>query len=258
MKRAVSVDNEGGESGGKYEDGSLMAVLIWAKNPIRVSVLWELALPNLVSATCELLSIFIMSMVAINLGGPTLAVHNSTIALYECAFTMLYGMYEITSVRVAYFVGRGDVVACKRVIFISIVSSTAWGLLVAALGYLYRTEIGSLLSSDPDFVSLFASLSPLVWGSYGAFGVGANMLAVLEGQGRAKEQSIAFFVGTIVIAVPCYFLSYHYTDLELFGLWSALIIGYITTMIIAGVMLTQSDWDQIFDSNKKLVHDGRM
>ncbi len=29
-------------------------------------------------------------------------------------------------------------------------------------------------------------------------------------------------------------------------------------MIVAGVMLTQTDWDQVFDANKKLVHDGKM
>ncbi len=253
VKRAISVDNYG-SAYSSGDDGSLSAVLKWIENPIRLRAFGQLALPNLIAGVCELLSIFVMSMVTIGLGGTALAVHNCTIALYECAFTILYGMYEITSVRVGFFVGRGDVDACKNVILISMISSAMWGLVVAAVGYFFRSEIGSLLSNDPDFISLFSTLSPIVWGSYSVFGVGSQLLAVLEGQGRAREQSIAFFVGTFVVSIPSYFLSYHYTNLGLLGLWGGLVAGYITTMIIAGIMLTQSDWDQIIESNKKMVH----
>jgi len=154
-------------------------------------------------------------------------------------------MAEGTAIRVGYHIGRGNVEAAKLVAQISFAVNAALGIVVALVGYYFRYELASSLSSDPAVVAISVQLSPLLWVTFAFFSVGDQALGVLEGQGRAVAQAVCFLLGAVGITIPLALASYFGTEYGLIGLWYALLVGFLCSELIAiALVLYYSRWDQ--------------
>jgi len=238
-------DDESDDSEEKNADASLPSVIQWSKNRHRWRVYSCQAVPNCFTVLLQCCVFTVLSFMAANLGTVEIAAHNQNIALLEVAFTFVSGMAEGTSIRVGYHVGRGNVECAKLVTQIAFAVNATVGILVGLLGYYFRFELASCLSSDPDVVALSVQLAPILWGTFALFSIGDQALGVLEGQGRAVAQAVAFFIGAVGVTIPLAFLSFFTTDYGLVGLWYALLIGFLLSEIIGLVLvLWYSNWEQ--------------
>jgi len=164
----------------------------------------------------------------------------------QVAFTFVGGMAEGTSIRVGYHVGRGNVECAKLVTQIAFAVNLCLGIIVGLIGYYFRYELASCLSSDPEVVALSVQLAPILWGTFALFSIGDQALGVLEGQGRATAQAVAFLIGAVGVTIPLAFISYFLTDYGLLGLWYALLLGFLLSEIIAvGLVLWWSNWAKV-------------
>ena len=66
----------------------------------------------------ECLTFTFLSLLAAQLGGIQLAVHNICFAILELAFVTARGMSEGTSLRISYHIGRKDIASAKQVIWL--------------------------------------------------------------------------------------------------------------------------------------------
>ena len=72
-------------------------------------------------------------------------------------------------------------------------------------------------------------------------------LAVLEGQGRARQQMIAGLTGSFLVTMPIGTISFYWTDYGLQGLWVSLLFGFIVQIMLSCYFLLESDWTIIVE-----------
>lgn len=236
-------EDEGEDGAGA--DASIPSALSWLANRRRWRVYSSQAIPNCLTVLVQCSVFTVLSFLAANLGAVEIAAHNQNIALLEVAFTFVGGMAEGTSIRVGYHIGKGNVEAAKLVAQIAFSVNTVLGLCVGLIGYFFRRELASCLSSDPAVVDVSVQLAPLLWSTFALFSIGDQALGVLEGQGRATAQAVAFLVGAVGVTIPLALISYFCTDYGLLGLWYALLIGFLLSELIAIVLVVHySNWHQ--------------
>ena len=76
-------------------------------------------------------------------------------------------------------------------------------------------------------------------------------MATLSGAGRPNMVAVSFVIGAWLVCVP---LAFVFTDViheGLLGLWHALVAGYITVTLIAGVAAVRLDWNSAVDAARK-------
>lgn len=224
----------------------------------------NLLCPVLMTAAMENLIYLILAMfVAQRLGRNPMAAHNVCTAMLEYAFSTIVGMAEATSVRIGYYVGRDDLVGTHTVTVIAFANSLFLGVLTAVLAYYFSEDIVQWFTKDSEIIQYILQVFPLLCASFAVFAVGDQMLAILEGQGRANVQMIASFIGLWTVTVPlAYFWLY---DAEyavstesptpanvdalksgLRAIWWALLMGYVVCDLIATGAVYHSDYPSIF------------
>ncbi len=83
------------------------------------------------------------------------------------------------------------------------------------------------------------------------FTTGSQSSAVLQGQGRSKEQASGFLVGQWGIAIPMCFLSFYYLHWGLPGLWAGLLAGFLVGSLVSVFFLVfKTDWEKIIQEGE--------
>jgi Na+-driven multidrug efflux pump len=171
------------------ETGDARDVWEWINRWSRLAIYLRQVIPNFVAVFIENFTYFLMTSFAIQLGDKPIVAHNINMLLLGVLSTITYGMCEATSIRIGYHIGRRDVEAAKTVILIATVGSAVVSWTIAAVMVLFATELTSLFTDDSDISRLSVSIAPIVWSAYALFCTGSQLLAVLKGQGRAREQA---------------------------------------------------------------------
>lgn len=242
----LNVDDDLMDDKGDVEGASMSSVIQWMSARRRWKIYGKQAFPNCLTVLLQCSVFTVLSFLAANLGEVEIAAHNQNIALLEVAFTFVGGMAEGTSIRVGYHIGRGNIDGAKLVMQIAFAVNLVLGVLVGLIGYYFRYELASLLSSDPRVVEVSVKLAPLLWSTFALFAVADQSLGVLEGQGRAIEQSLSFLVGAVGVTIPLALISYFSTSYGLIGLWYSLFVGFLLSEIIALVLVIfYSDWGKM-------------
>lgn len=219
----------------------------WLKNGEMWSHFYSLVFPNLASEAIYSIAIFTLSMLAARLGRNEIAAHNTCIVIIEYGFSLIRGMGEATNVRMGYHVGAGNLMGAYCVILISLSCSACIGAVVASTCFAYRVAIAKMFTVDANIVFYIVQISPLLWGSYAVFAIGDQMLAILDGQGRAKVQTMIFFFGMWVVTIPMAIVLFHFVHAGLVGLWFSLLLGWLSCEVIASFAVYYSDWQSIID-----------
>lgn len=234
-------------------EASCIHLMTWISSWKRWNAFARIAGPNFLTIGFQCFSFFVMSFLAAKLGVVQIATHNINIALFEVLFTVVQGMSEATTIRIGYHVGGRNVAAAKNTIAIAFVIGSLWGVAVGMGGYIFRHEIAFYLSSDSAVVEESVHIAPYLYGAYALLSIGNQALAILDGQGRSTQQAACFFVGTWLVGVPLFILSFTCTSYGLRGLWGSLLIGYVVSEGLAVSLVCTSDWSQIVeDANTRV------
>lgn len=225
-------------------------IIDWLRSKKAWHAFGAMLLPFVLTVGSEMMIFFALAFLAAKLGRAQIAAHNTCSAILEYTFSIIIGMAEATSVRIGFFVGKGELTGCMNVLWISICSSLCIGVIVAILSSYYSREIAEIFTDDEDIVQYILQVSPLLWASFAIFAVGDQMLAILEGQGRGVVQMLSSFCGLWLVALPLAFWSFYFEDGGLKDLWWALLIGYIVNELTATLAVYYSDWESIFERAK--------
>lgn len=258
FKKAAS-DNayssvEGREMCEDFPDTTMRNVVRWVLSSGRMRSFGHLALPNYLFAFTFCFSYFVLAILAAKLGNSELSAHNLCISLFHVLASVSSGMGEATSVRVGFHVGCNDATRAKRVAAISVVFGALWGSILCITLYSLRHAVVTAMVGSSDVQEQMLKIIPIMATSYVAFAVSDMCLAILEGQGRATEQAVAFSIGSWIVCVPVAFISYFCTDLGLVGIWMASFAGNAVTLVLALYFVSRSNWVKIVaDSKERIV-----
>ena len=232
------------------ESSSKTNVMCAGVTRMRLKKMLWLGLPLSLSMLLEDGQLQFIAILAARIGKISIATHNSMLNFVWVLTSMMWAVSGATRVRLAFYLGAGDVTGAKRVIKIASVCGIGLGTLIASTFILLRKEIGHLFSNDPEVWHLATKISTLCGVGYLALVIFYINMATLAAQGRPMIIALSFVMGAWVCCIPlAIFLAFHYAPTEgLFGLWVALATGYGITTVLSLISVLYSDWDAIVAS----------
>jgi len=112
----------------------------------------------------------------------------------------------------------------------------------AAVAFFFRTEIISLLSSDPEVIRMggeyliFASVAMLFWAFQFPF------MRALQGAGDMVVPMAISLAGTFLLAIPLAHGLAHHTDLGPRGIWTAFLSSTVFATLATGAWVATGRW----------------
>jgi Na+-driven multidrug efflux pump len=221
------------------EDGACTGITIE-----RMKKLLLLGLPLSLSMLLEDGQLQFIAILAARIGKISIATHNSMLNFVWVLTSMMWAVSGATRVRVAFYLGAGNVEGAKRVIKIASVCGGGSGPLIALTFIVLRVEIGHLFSNDPLVWHLATKISTLCGLGYLALVIFYINMATLGAQGRPMAIALSFVLGAWVCCIPlAFFFAFHLEQTKgLFGLWLALAFGYGITTTLSSLYVWKSDW----------------
>ena len=210
----------------------------------------EQLVPNLFTFSLSCGQFACISFLAASLGPAAIAAHNTSLCVFELLFSVAKGLGEATSILVGSHLGRGDDDAARRTVRVAFSAAAVWGVAVGCAGFAWHSSIMTLFSTDEAILAQCASIAAVLWPGYAALCVGQVGLSVLEGQGRATEQTGAYLI-SMTVGVALAVASSKCTRLGLAGLWGSLLLSYVLLDVCAVVCVARSNWEAL----KALAHE---
>lgn len=229
------------------------SIVDWVKSWKAWKAFSSMLLPFTVTISTEMMIFFALAFLAAKLGRAQIAAHNTCSAIIEYTFSIIIGMAEATSVRIGYYVGKGDLQGCETVVWISVLNSLLVGVILAIICGYYSQEIAEIFTTDREIVKYIMEVSPLLWASFAIFAVGDQMLAILEGQGRGTVQMLSSFIGLWLVTLPLAFWWFYFDDGGLREIWWALLIGYVVNEVTATYAVYISKWEILFEKARDQI-----
>jgi Na+-driven multidrug efflux pump len=234
--------------------GQNSSIWDWLQSPKAWKRFLSILLPTVVTSSAESLIFLVLGLLVARLSRAQIAAHNTASAIIEYAFSLVFGMAEATSVRIGYYVGKGDYYGTQTVMWISIVVSFLLGLILSIVCSYYSRQIAELFTADPEIIHYIVQVSPILYMALAIFSSGDQLLAVLLGQGRSEiEMYLSIFALWGITCPLAYYWFYFGTGEKLPEIWWSLCIGYIVLEVIAVYYVYYSDWESLFLQAKDYV-----
>ncbi|OQR87867.1 Multidrug/Oligosaccharidyl-lipid/Polysaccharide (MOP) Flippase Superfamily [Achlya hypogyna] len=200
--------------------------------------------PLAVGILVENLQLQTMSIFAASTSEVDLGAHNSMLQLIFFLTSPIFGLTDGGSTRIAMHLGAGDAASAKatsRLVFLGIFGFT---VLIIIPWFIARASVGKLFSTDEDVIATIKSISTLAAAGYIIMSLFYYAMATLQAQARTLPIMTAFLVGAWAIGVPLAYVLAFPADLELFGIWIGMSVGYVATTALGVYFVRKSDWPE--------------
>lgn len=202
-------------------------------------------LPLSIGALLEEWQLEVISLMAAKLGDAQIATNSVMTEVFFFLTCIMLGMVTATTIRIGAYLGAGKPLHAKMVSTVSFASSTVLAIFIGFLFFALRHNIGRLFSDDPIVWEYVSQLSTICGATYICLSIFYSAMATLDGQGRAAFVAISFFIGGWLVSVPLAYVFAFQLNLDLEGLWYALVVGYVTITCCVGYAAYTSDWDAL-------------
>jgi hypothetical protein len=134
--------------------GRASSIRAWLSSRAKWVQFREQMLPNMLSATFDMVQFTIITLLAARLGNASVVCHATMMSVFEVCHTIAAGMGEATAIRVGSQLGRGDVAAAKLTACVAVTATGIWGVTLAAAGsvLLLTCRRSSLHHVTPHFL----------------------------------------------------------------------------------------------------------
>jgi len=173
-----------------------------------------------------------LATMAGRIGAEAAAAYSVAISWGALTYTISYGIGSATSVRVGWFVGRGDTPSARRA---GLVGLACGAVFMACAGIVFFTAGGPLARLLTDKAAVAAAAVPLLAiAALFQISDGTNAIATgaLRGAGDTRSPFLAMLIGVYGVAVPAAWYFAFRTGLGGEGLWWGATIGLSAAAII--------------------------
>ena len=171
------------------------------------------------------------------LGAQTIAAHQIAISLATISYMTTAGLAAAATVRVGYYLGSRDFnnmrTAAWSLLVMALVMMTGWALLFI----LGRASLPWLYVSDPEVISIAATLLVIAGLFQLADGTQVVCAAALRGLQDVKLPSVFILVAYWVIGLPLGYILAFPLNFRGAGIWWGLLIGLVITAIAMVIRL---------------------
>ncbi|KAK9809481.1 hypothetical protein WJX73_002316 [Symbiochloris irregularis] len=208
---------------------------------------WEflkLGMPGGLMMAAEASSFDITTAMAGLLGTVEVDAHTSLLTLCEFTFvTVPFGIATATTIRVGNMLGANRPNAAKRAGQLSIALCMTFSVIIAALMFGFRANLGNIFVSDKEVIKAVQHIAWLAAFYQFPDCLFGSISGILRGIGRQAQLLWINLFGFWAIGV---LLGYYLTfprHMGIKGLWVGLNTGLMTSSVIVVIVLLMVDWE---------------
>lgn len=169
------------------------------------------------------------------------------VAIYHVPFSVGVAV----STRLGNLIGAGSLLAARTATKTYVVTFLAIGLIDFVFLTAFRNILPRAFTSDPEVVSIVATVLPLLAAFQFADSTTALVNALLRGLGKQSIGGWCNLFVYYVIAVPLALFLCFPRDLKLVGLWTGCAVGSSCITISEGIYMKVYDWSKAIDDAKE-------
>ena len=223
-----------------------------AHSAARLAVYLKQACPMALTGLLEDGQIQFIGILAGRMGTLAAATHNGIFQIFWFCSSLMWAISAATRVRISAYLGSGDAIGGQFGMRVATAVALPSAAVVAGALVVLRSQLGHVFSHDPLVLALVSKIMLLCGCGYFFLGVFYIAMATLAAQGRPHLIAVSFVVGAWLVCIPLAFYfrashlhlgTFHMTGL--FGLWTAMAVGYGVTSLLAGIFVCRSNWTQV-------------
>ena len=195
----------------------------------------------------------LISVLAGQIGTVAAATHQGIFNLFWVLSSLMWAVSAANRVRVANYLGAGDPKGAQFALRVSAMIGLPTAAIVSLSLFLARDTIGYVFSDDSEVDTLCGEIMTLVGVAYFALGFFYLSMSTLNAAGSPIKTAVSFVCGAWLVCVPLAFVfrglpsrdSFLGVSLNgLFGLWTAMSVGYGVTTAMSVGFVCRIDWDE--------------
>jgi len=163
-------------------------------------------------------------------------------SIWDVFYSVNTGIGDAAEIRVAYHLGDGHATMAKlsayKALFLGMVVASCVSITYFSL----QDSIPGWFTSDPTLQGMLAELVPFVGVANLTMTFGSQCWSLIGAQGRYKLATWISFISSWGIAMPMAATYVYALNIDLQGLTSAVVIGYVSSGAALSFTLLSTDW----------------
>ncbi|EMD94776.1 hypothetical protein COCHEDRAFT_1191581 [Bipolaris maydis C5] len=211
----------------------------------------KLAVPGIIMVETEWLAFDILTFSTSYLSTAHLAAQSIVMTLAVAIYHVPFSVGVAVSTRLGNLIGAGSLSAARTATKTYVATFLAIGLIDFTFLTAFRNVLPRAFSSDPEVVSIVATVLPLLATFQFADSTTAMVNALLRGLGKQSVGGVCNLFVYYVIAVPLALFLCFPQDLKLVGLWVGCAVGSSCITISEGIYMKFYDWRKAVEDAKE-------
>ncbi|OWY42404.1 putative transporter [Alternaria arborescens] len=211
----------------------------------------KLAVPGIVMVETEWLAFDILTFSTSYLSTAHLAAQSIVMTLAVAIYHVPFSVGVAVSTRLGNLIGAGSLSAARTATKTYVLTFLAIGLIDFAFLTACRNILPKAFTSDPEVVSIVATVLPLLAAFQFADSTTALVNALLRGLGKQNIGGWCNLFVYYVIAVPLALFLCFKQDMKLVGLWTGCAVGSSCITITEGIYMKFYNWDKAVDDARE-------
>ncbi|KAB2109598.1 putative transporter [Alternaria gaisen] len=211
----------------------------------------KLAVPGIVMVETEWLAFDILTFSTSYLSTAHLAAQSIVMTLAVAIYHVPFSVGVAVSTRLGNLIGAGSLSAARTATKTYVLTFLAIGLIDFAFLTACRNILPKAFTSDPEVVSIVATVLPLLAAFQFADSTTALVNALLRGLGKQNIGGWCNLFVYYVIAVPLALFLCFKQDMKLVGLWTGCAVGSSCITITEGIYMKFYNWNKAVDDARE-------
>ncbi|KAL6925907.1 hypothetical protein ACO0SA_000514 [Hanseniaspora valbyensis] len=217
------------------------------------STIINLAIPGIIMLEAEFFAFEVLTVLSAKFGNTALAAQSVAASLQSLIFQIPFSFGVAISNRLAYQIGRNDLVKCKIITKLALVKMATTLFLINCSIFLFLGKRLTLMfTSDPEVSKIATKILKIIAFNqlYDVFNIVSA--GILRSQGRQRIGGFLNIFSYYIIGLPLGIILAFNTELNIFGFWIGLGVGILILAILETYYVIKSDWVSIINSSKQL------
>jgi MATE family multidrug resistance protein len=217
----------------------------------RLTTFMGQGVPNALSSLFEQAQLVVMTLMVAQFGKEALGAHSAMMNCFDMASAVIYGTMEAGSMSVAKELGAGRPESARALGKYLLATMFFFGVIIAAAFLAGRNYVGYIFSNEPQVIHDMSQISVLIGVCYVFVCVTFAAFSVIQGQARAPEAMVCFFIGLWIVGTPSAYVIAFPLKQGFLGVWEGCVLGYLTMTLLMVLLVGRSDWTKLSEAARE-------
>jgi multidrug resistance protein, MATE family len=187
----------------------------------------------------------ILTIFASHMGPAEVAAWAILGSIWDIFYSVTAGIGDAAEIRVAYHLGNNHPTMARLCAYKSLMIGVVVASLVSIVFFSLQSQIPKWFTTDKTLQAMLAEMVPFVGLANLTMTFGMQCWSILGAQGKYKLATWISFISSWGVSMPLAAIFVYAFQLDLQGLTSAVVCGYLTTGASLSYVLLSTDWQKV-------------